>query len=105
MLAGSIASSQKKHRPEELGHLPEFINQRDLRCARDQFDSNYQHGGGWCPIRGFTNKGMVLTHPGDPPFHPIAMWPLRDEMIVVYRHGLVAIFQTKDGSFEVARMD
>jgi hypothetical protein len=48
---------------------------------------------------------MVLTYPGDPPLHPIAMWPLRDEMIVVYRHAIVAIFSTKDGSFEVARLD
>jgi hypothetical protein len=33
------------------------------------------------------------------------MWPLRDELIVVYRYGIVAIFQVKDGSFSVARLD
>ena len=33
------------------------------------------------------------------------MWRLRHELIVVYRYGLVAIFDTKDGSFEVARLD
>ena len=95
----------KNHHPDELGLLPDFINQNDPRCARDQFDSNYAHGGGWIPIPGFKNKGMVLTYPGDPPLHPIAMWPLRDEMIVVYRHNIVAIFQVKDGSFSVARLD
>ena len=95
----------KDHHPEELGELPNFINQNDPRCARDQFDSNYDHGGGWIPIRGFSHKGMVLTFPGDPPFHPIAMWPLRNEMIVVYRHNLVAIFNTKTGAVDVARLD
>ena len=67
----------KDHHPEELGFLPSFIDQNDPRCARDQFDANYQHGGGWNPIQGATNKHMVLTFPGDPPFEPIAMWPLR----------------------------
>jgi hypothetical protein len=34
------------------------------------------------------------------------MWPLHDdEMIVVYKYSLVAIFSIKDGSFEVARLD
>jgi hypothetical protein len=95
----------KDHHPDELGFLPRMINQNDPRCARDQFDANYQHGGGWNPMRGFTHKGMVLTYPGDPPYEPIAMWPLRDEMIVVYRYGIVAIFNTKDGTFEAARLD
>jgi len=62
--------------------------------------------GGWRPIKGFTQgKGATLKYPGDPPLHPIALWHLRDEMIVVYRYGLVAIFDTKAGTFEVARMD
>jgi hypothetical protein len=95
----------KNHHPDELGMLPDFINQNDPRCARDQFDANYAHGGGFIPIRGFTNKNMVLQYPGDPPYYPIAMWPLRHEMIVVYRYGLVAIFSTEDGSFSVARLD
>ena len=93
------------HHPNELGLLPDFIDQNDKRPAREQFDANYQHGGGWRPMKGFTNKGMVLHSPEDPPLEPIAMWPLRDEMIVVYRYGLVAIFQTKTGDFEVARLD
>jgi hypothetical protein len=33
------------------------------------------------------------------------MWPLRHELIVVYRYGLVAIFDTRTGAYEVARMD
>jgi hypothetical protein len=94
------------HDPEELGMLPDFINQNDPRPAREQFDANYQHGGGWHPIPGFIHrKGVSLEYPGDPPYHPIAMWPLRDELIVVYRYGLVAIFQVKTGAFEVARLD
>jgi hypothetical protein len=94
----------KDHHPDELGFLPLMIDQNDPRPAREQFDSNYQHGGGWHPMPGFKVKGFVLHYSGDPAYEPIAMWPLRDEMIVVYRYGIVAVFQ-KDGSFEVARMD
>jgi len=100
------------HHPNELGALPDFINQNDPRPAREQFDANYQHGGGWRPMKGFTQQrnragkpGIVLEYPGDPPYHPIASWPLRHELIVVYRYSWVAIFNTKDGTFEVARMD
>ena len=74
--------------------LPDFIDQNDPRPAREQFDANYAHGGGWHPIEGFIHrKGVTIEYPGDPPYHPIAMWPLRNELIVVYRYGLVAIFQ------------
>jgi len=93
----------QNHHPDELGLLPDMIDQNDKRPARVQFNANYDHGGGWHPIKGFTVKGFVLRYPGDPPYEPIAMWPLRDEMIMVYRHGLVAVFQ-KDGSFEAARL-
>lgn len=95
----------KDHHPDELGFLPDMIDQKDPRSAKEQFDANYAPGGGWHQMRGFTHKGMVLHYPGDPPYEPIAMWPLRDEMIVVYRYGIVAIFQTKTGEFEVARLD
>ena len=94
----------QNHHPDELGFLPEMIDQDDPRPAKEQFDANYGHGGGWRPMKGFSVKGFVLHYPGDPPLEPIAMWPLRDEMIVVYRYGIVAVFQ-KNGSFEAARMD
>jgi hypothetical protein len=97
----------KGYKPEDLGFLPDFIDQDDPRPAREQFDANYPHGG-WHPIDGFvqSSKGsIVLQYPGDPPLHPIATWPLRHELIVVYRYSLVAIFNTKTGDFEVARMD
>jgi hypothetical protein len=102
----------KDHHPDELGLLPDFIDQSDPRPAREQFDAAYAHGGGWRPIKGFTQgrnedgrPGIVLRYPGDPPFHPIATWPLRHELIVVYRHGIVAVFNTQDGTFQVARLD
>lgn len=95
------------HHPEELGILPDFIDQTDPRPAAEQFEERYQHGGGWRPLKGFKQVkagGISLKYPGDPPFHPIACWPLREEMIVVYRYGFVAVFQ-RDGSFEIARLD
>jgi hypothetical protein len=49
------------HDPEELGLLPDFIDQNDPRSAREQFDANYGHGGGWHPIDGFIHrKGVSL---------------------------------------------
>ena len=92
-------------RPEELGLLPDMIDQDDPRGAVEQFDSQYGHGGGWRPMQGMTNVGIVLHYPGDPPFYPIASWPLRGELIVVYRYGIVAVFDIASGKCEVARMD
>lgn len=94
------------HHPDELGLIPSFLDPDDPRPAREQFDENYAHGGGWIPIKGFVKHGdsAVLEYKGDPPYEPIAAIALRDEMIIVYRYGLVAIL-ARDGSYEVARMD
>lgn len=91
------------HHPDELGLLPSFIDQSDPRPAAEQFDANYHQG--WRPMSGFTHKGVVLRYPGYPPYMPVAMWPLRNELIVVYRFGLVAIFNTKTEAFQVSRID
>jgi hypothetical protein len=88
-----------------IGEIPAFLDLNDPRPAREQFDANYQHGGGWRPQSGFTRTdAFVLHYPGDPPFLPIAMMALRRETILIYLHAYVAIFQA-DGSFEVCRMD
>lgn len=91
---------------EQLGLLPFFIDPQDPRPAREQLDANYQHGGGWQPIEGFTRKKGTgdLCFPGDPPLSMIAFMRLRDERVEFYPHAFVAIVQ-KNGSFEVARMD
>jgi hypothetical protein len=89
--------------PDDLGFIPTFIDTNDPRPAREQFDERYVWGG-WRPQDGFTNQEAVLHYPGDPPFHPLACFALRDEMIFVYPHAYVAIFQP-DGSFEACRMD
>jgi hypothetical protein len=100
------------HHPDELGFVPDMVSQDDPRPAAEQFDANYGHGGGWHPIPGFFRQKdkngqitIVLNYPGDPPYKPIACWPLRDELIAVYRYGIVAVFNIKTGAFEVARMD
>jgi len=92
---------------EDLGLLLTWLNPNDPRPAREQFDENYQHGGGWRPFgEGQWTLGMdcLLTYPGDPPYKPIAGIKFRKEMVLFYRHSLVAIRQL-DGTFEVARMD
>lgn len=89
-----------------LGLIPHFLSEADPRPAREQFDSNYAHGGGWEPFHGFTvlNGSGVIQYPGDPPLEWIATTFLRDEVIRVYRHAWVSITQP-NGSTEIARMD
>jgi hypothetical protein len=91
--------------PDLCGFIPSFLDADDPRPAREQLDSNYQHGGGWQPFEGFTmTKGGSIKYPGDPAHRPVAVIHLRDEKILIYRYAWVAIVQ-KDGTFEIARMD
>jgi hypothetical protein len=87
-----------------LGLIPSFLNEDDPRPAREQFNENYAHGGGWSPIKDFKLKNGVLLYPGDPPFWPFAEISFRDEKILVCDYAMVCIVQP-DGKFEVARMD
>lgn len=100
---------------EQLGFLPEFLDEDDPRPAAEQFHANYGHGGGWNPMPGFSvitrNGGMasiknppLLKYPGDPPLVPLFLTKLRDEVIVVYDRSFVLIVR-KDGTWEAARMD
>lgn len=89
---------------DHVGALPDFLSASDPRSAKEQFHSNYGHGGGWNKMSGLVMKGTTLWYPGDPPFVAIARMDLREEMILVYEHSIVAIVQ-RDGSFEAARMD
>lgn len=93
-------------RPENLGLLPSMLDEDDPRSAREQFNSNYQHGGGWFPMQGFklSADGKRLLYPGDPPMLALARVKLRDELVVLYECEWVAIIQP-DGSFETCRMD
>lgn len=91
--------------PEHLGLIPSFLDENDERSAVQQFDANYQHGGGWMPMQKFELlKDDVLKYPGDEPLEPFAMMMFRKERIMMYPHAIVAVIQ-EDGSFEVARMD
>lgn len=88
---------------EACGFIPSFLCEDDPRKAREQFSEHY--AGGWHPMDGFfMDEDMNIQYPGDPPHKPMASMTLRDEMIVVYHHGWVAIIQP-DNSYEIARMD
>jgi len=87
-----------------LGHIPEFLTEADPRPAAEQIAERYV--GGWNP---YTDKWQmtadhVLLYPGDPPFQPVAFAHLRNEVILVYRHAIVAILQA-NGDFQVDRLD
>lgn len=90
---------------DDVGFIPHWLDVDDARPARDQLDSNYQHGGGWRPFKGFVMaKDGSIKYPGDDPLAPLACIHLRDELIIIYECGFVAIRQT-DRSYEIARMD
>lgn len=87
-----------------LGYIPLFLNNHDPRPAREQFNSNYKHGG-WQPIKGFKMlPSGAIKYPNDPVLIPFARAQLRKETIFIYPASIVAILQ-EDGTFEVARMD
>jgi hypothetical protein len=96
--------------PDFAGLLPEFLNSNDPRPAREQFNENYQHGGGWRPITGrnqlhfSSNVGRSCLLIGGDWFKEVCRTKLRKEVIIVYESGMVAIVQ-ENLDFEVARMD
>jgi hypothetical protein len=90
--------------PNFVGFIPTFLDLDDPRPAKEQFAERYEFGG-WRNQEGFTTTvAGTLHYPGDPPLKPIAVMAMRDELIFVYLHGYVSIFQ-KDGTFEACRMD
>lgn len=93
--------------PEHLGIIPYFLETKDERPAAKQFNERYAHGGGWRPMPGFQmSKNNILksNFSEDPTLEPVACCMLRDELVMLYPHDLVAVVQ-KNGAFEVARMD
>ena len=92
---------------EMLGLIPNFLSPDDSRPAAEQFDANYQHGGGWRPYVGFAmlaNGNLKSKYPEDPDTRLLAEIKLREELIRIYEHAWVAVVQP-DGTFTVARMD
>jgi len=89
-----------------IGLIPDFLQEDDMRPAREQFNERYAHGGGWRPMKGFEVDAEMGTiqYPDDPPLKPIAAFRFHDELIYIYPHAWVRIEQA-DGSSEIARMD
>jgi hypothetical protein len=88
-----------------VGLIPSFIDLDDPAPAREQLDRNYAFGGGWRPMPNFElTPQNTLLYPGDPPMRPLAQAKLRDELILIYESGWVAVIQP-DRNFEVCRMD
>lgn len=116
MLHFTISSYGNRHgvTQEDLGFIPAFFSEHDLRPAREQLDMNYQHGGGWRPLKGWkAHPGGEIEYPGDEPLKPIAEASLHGgicepgstgEMILIYESAWVQIVQA-DGSFEIGRVD
>lgn len=93
-----------KATPDMLGYIPSFVSDDDPRSAKEQLDSNYQHGGGWRKFEGHVMQPDSLKYPGDPPMPLLYEARLRNERIRFYLYSWVAIVQ-EDGTYEIARMD
>jgi hypothetical protein len=89
---------------EHLGLIPHFLSNGDARPAREQFASNYAHGGGWRPFPGFEMRENGIKYPGDPLMPLLAEGKLGSETIRIYECAWVAVVQA-DGSFEISRLD
>ena len=94
--------------PNHVGIIPQMLDADNPQSAAEQFDRNYQHGGGWRPMKPnkwqFNPQSLELTYPGDDPYKAKAGFSFREEQIYIYDHAWVCIVQP-DGSFEVSRMD
>ena len=102
----NIIMFDSRHSVEDLGLLPMFLDADDPRPAREQLDSNYQHGGGFRPMPGFTLDFLTgsLSYPGDSVMAPIAATVIHGEAVLFYPYAFVMILQ-HDNSFEIARLD
>lgn len=89
---------------EAVGYIPGWLSEEDERGAVEQIHTSYGHGGGWHNFEGFLLRDDELIYPGDPPMKKLSEAKLRDERIIVYQHGWVAVVQP-DNSFRVARID
>jgi len=90
---------------DHLGLLPDFLQDWDMRPAKEQINQRYAHGEGWSPMNGFSmGSYYVLYYKGDAPLKPLARLVFRSELILFYNHAWLAIVQ-KDGSYEVSRVD
>lgn len=96
-----------------VGFLPEILRPDDERCAADQLNDRYAHGGGFRAYSDawqLSNPGDVgkatLIFPGDPPFRELSRsrLPLSGETLIFFDSAFLAIVQG-DGSFEVSRVD
>ena len=90
----------------DLGRIPEMLDLTNPAPAREQFNANYQHGGGWRPRDDKHTLGEddSLRYSGDEPRRPFAEIKFRDERILFYESDFVVIVQP-DRSFEVCRMN
>ena len=88
-----------------LGLLPGMISDTNPASAREQFDHNYRHGGGWRSFPGFKMlPSGNMQYPDDPLTRLLFETKLRDETIRFYENAWVAIVQ-HSGEFEVCRID
>jgi hypothetical protein len=102
----------------DFGFLPGFFDESDSRPAKEQLHENFQHGGGFMSMPGFSlERADIPYEEGDalliydkgsedeePPLEELGRAKLRDETLIFFNYSWLAIVQP-DGSFEVTRVD
>ena len=96
-----------KHSFDELGFIPTFLSYDDERPSAEQIDANYQHGGGWRPNNKFKfdRDTHTLQYPGDPELKSFAVGIMPNETLLMFPYSILLIFNRKEKTYEVARVD
>jgi len=89
---------------EACGLLPHFLDRKDGRTPREQFEANYQFG--VHEMRGgtITDDG-TYQYPQDPDLVPYMYAEFGNERVYIYRSGIVGIVNRETGDQFLTRMD
>lgn len=91
---------------QAAGYIPAMLE--DAASAKAAFNTHYEHGGGWRPLKGWVYDPILRTikYPGDRALQPYLEARLTDcmELVLVYPFAWVCIVEP-DGAYEVARVD
>lgn len=89
-----------------LGFIPTFISIHSPAKAVEQIMENYV--GGWDSFKEFRFEPttQALSYPEDPTMYPIAFaYTHTKEILWLYPHAWLCVYDVETGEFDVARLD
>lgn len=96
---------ESTHPADIFGFIPSFLNERDERSMKEQFNANYVAG--WVEFEGFSFNPdtKALKYPDDPAMRPRGAIKFRNETALIYPHSWVGILSEDGQDIEMCRMD